>query len=244
MITRTHACALPISAVLLVRWNAGPASPKGPAVSCGRRGRGAAAAPAMVFLHGRGSAADDWTWQAPAFERDHGLLLVDLPGHYRSPLPAGRLTVDTMADAVGALLARLGEPPAHVVGLSLGGCVGLALALRAPERVRSLTLVNAGAHLRPAGPPAALRLVARLTLLATAPMSAGAALVARRLFPRPEQAALYEAAARSLARTPRRAYWAGLRALAGLDVRSAPARVRGPTPGMAGAGDAPGGRAL
>ena len=191
-----------------------------------------------MFLHGLGSCADDWTWQVPAFERDHRLLLVDLPGHYRSPLPAGRLTVDTMADAVGALLARLGEPPAHVVGLSLGGCVGLALALRAPDRVRSLTLVNAVARLRPAGPTAALRLVVRLTLLATAPMSAVAALVARGLFPRPEQAALYEAAARSLARTPRRAYWAGLRALAGFDVRTALARVRCPTLVMAGADDA------
>ena len=191
-----------------------------------------------MFLHGLGSCADDWTWQVPAFERDHRLLLVDLPGHYRSPLPAGRLTVDTMADAVGALLARLGEPPAHVVGLSLGGCVGLALALRAPERVRSLTLVNAVARLRPAGPTAALRLVARLTLLATAPMSAVAALVARGLFPRPEQAALYEAAARSLARTPRRAYWAGLRALARFDVRTLLTRVRCPTLVMAGADDA------
>jgi 3-oxoadipate enol-lactonase len=191
-----------------------------------------------VFLHGLGSCADDWTWQVPAFERDHRLLLVDLPGHYRSPLPAGRLTVETMADAVGALLARLGEPPAHVVGLSLGGCVGLALALRAPERVRSLTLVNAVARLRPAGPTAALRLIARLTLLATAPMSAVATLVARGLFPRPEQAALYEAAARSLARTPRRAYWAGLRALARFDVRTALAHVRCPTLVMAGADDA------
>jgi len=191
-----------------------------------------------VFLHGLGSCADDWTWQVPAFERDHRLLLVDLPGHYRSPLPAGRLSVDAMADAVGALLTRLGEPPAHVVGLSLGGCVGLALALRAPDRVRSLTLVNAVARLRPAGPTAALRLVVRLTLLATAPMSAVAALVARGLFPRPEQAALYEAAARSLARTPRRAYWAGLRALAGFDVRTALARVRCPTLVMAGADDA------
>src|SRR5437879_8827825 len=111
MITRTHACALPISAVLLARWNAGPASPKGPDVYYERRGRGAADAPAIVFLHGLGSCADDWTWQIPAFERDHRLLLVDLPGHYRSPLPAGPLSVDAMADAVGVLLARLGEPP-------------------------------------------------------------------------------------------------------------------------------------
>src|SRR5207245_1766268 len=92
--------------------------------------------------------ADDWTWQIPAFERDHRLLLVDLPGHYRSPLPAGALSVDAMADAVGALLARLGEPPAHVVGLSLGGCVALALALRAPERARTLSDAGRGRRRR------------------------------------------------------------------------------------------------
>src|SRR3989442_2925380 len=236
MITRTHACALPISAVLLARWNAGPASPKGPDVYYERRGRGVADAPAIVSRHGLGSCADDWTWQIPAFERDHRLLLVDLPGHYRSPLPAGALSVDAMADAVGALLARLGEPPAHVVGLSLGGAV--AVALRAPERVRSLTVVNAFARLRPASPAAVLRLVARLVLLATAPMSVVAALVARGLFPRAEQAALYEAAAHSLARTSRRTYLGGLRALAGFDARAALARVRCPTLVVAGADDA------
>lgn len=173
----------------------------------------------------------------PAFERDHRLLLVDLPGHFRSPLPAGPLTVEAMADALAMLLARLEEPPAHVVGLSLGGCVGLALALRAPERVRSLTVVNAFARLRPAGVAAALRMGARLALLATAPMSAVGAFVARGLFPRPEQAALCAAAARSLARTSRRAYLAGVRALASFDARAALAGVRCPTLVVAGADD-------
>ena len=191
-----------------------------------------------MFLHGLGSCADDWTWQIPAFEREHRLLLVDLPGHYRSPLPAGALSIDAMADAVAALLARLGEPPAHVVGLSLGGCVGLALALRAPERVRSLTVVNAFARLRPATPVGVLRFAVRVALLATAPMSSVAALVARGLFPRPEHAALYAAAARSLGRTSRRAYVAGLRALLGFDVRAALARVRCATLVVAGADDA------
>src|SRR3989441_3160358 len=160
------------------------------------------------------------------------------PGHYRSPLPAGPLTIEAMADAVAALLVRLGEPPAHVVGFSLGGCVGLALALRAPERVRSLTVVNAFARLRPASPAAVARLALRLALLATAPMSAVASLVARGLFPRPEQAALYEAAARSLGRSSRRAYFAGFRAVLGFDARAALATVRCPKLVMAGADDA------
>src|SRR2546425_6967022 len=131
MITRTHACALPISAVLLARWNAGPASPKGPEVYYERRGRGAADAPAIVFLHGLGSCADDWTWQIPAFERDHRLLLVDLPGHYRSPLPAGPLSVEAIADAGGGLPGGLRAAPAHGVRHSRGGSVALALALGA-----------------------------------------------------------------------------------------------------------------
>jgi pimeloyl-ACP methyl ester carboxylesterase len=143
-----------------------------------------------------------------------------------------------MAESVAGLLARLGEPPAHVVGLSLGGCVGLALALRAPERVRSLTIVNAFARLRPATPVGAARFALRLGLLATAPMSSVAALVARGLFPRPEQTALYRAAARSLARTSRRAYIAALRALLGFDARAALARVRCATLIVAGSDDA------
>ena len=54
-----------------------------------------------------------------------------------------------MASDVAAMLAALDTPPAHVVGLSLGGCVALALALDHPGQVRSLTLVNAFAR-RPA----------------------------------------------------------------------------------------------
>jgi pimeloyl-ACP methyl ester carboxylesterase len=191
-----------------------------------------------VFLHGLGSCAEDWVPQVAAFEADHRLVLVDLPGHYRSPLPEGRLTVDGMADAVGALLQRLGEPPAHVVGLSLGGCVALALALRAPERVRTLTIVNAFARLRPAGAAAVARLGMRMALLAAAPMSAVAALVARGLFPRPEQTALYASAVRTLGRNSRRAYFAGIRAVLRFDARAALAQVRCPTLVMAGADDA------
>ncbi|HXG03458.1 MAG TPA: alpha/beta fold hydrolase, partial [Candidatus Binatia bacterium] len=165
----------------------------------------AATAPALVLLHGLGSSSADWLFQVPVFAARYRVLAVDLPGHGRSEA-RGRLSVEGMAAAVGALLRDLGEGPAHLLGLSLGGCVALALAAAQPERVRSLVLVNAFARLRPTGARGALRLLTRLGLLAAAPMPVVAAHVARGLFPRPDQRALYERAVASLSATPRRRY--------------------------------------
>jgi 3-oxoadipate enol-lactonase len=68
-----------------------------------------------------------------------------------------------------------------------------------------------------------------MLLLGTAPMDIVAAHVARRLFPWPEQRALYESATASLAATPRHAYFAAMRALARFDARGQVAAVRHPT---------------
>jgi 3-oxoadipate enol-lactonase len=202
-----------------------------------RRGRREGTAPLVVFLHGLGSSAADWAPQLAPFGARHRLLLVDLPGHWRSALPRGRLTIATMAERVAALLERLAEPPVHVVGLSLGGCVGLELALSARTCVRSLTLVNTFARLTPPDAAGGLRLLARLVLLGTAPMSVVASLVARGLFPEPRHAHLYRLAVRSLSRTPRRAYFASVAALAAYDARSRLARVACPTLVVAGERD-------
>ena len=191
--------------------------------------RGRRSAPVVVLLHGLGSSSADWPEQLAVLEACYRVVAVDLPGHGRSALPACPLTVESMARDVAGLLVRLGEGPAHVLGLSLGACVALRLALAAPERVRSLTLVNPFARVRPAGPGDLARLVLRMLLLGTAPMSAVATHVARRLFPWPEQGALYDAAVASLAATSRRAYFAAMRALAKFDARGQVAAIRHPT---------------
>jgi 3-oxoadipate enol-lactonase len=186
--------------------------------------------PLVVLLHGLGSSSADWPEQHAVLETRYRIAAVDLPGHGRSSLPAvGALTVESMARDVAALLARLDDAPAHVLGLSLGACVALRLALAAPERVRSLTLVNPFARVQAVGPGDVARLGLRMLLLGTAPMHAVAAHVARRLFPWPEQRALYDAAVASLAATPRRAYFASMRALAGFDARGQVAAIRHPT---------------
>ncbi|MBI2493398.1 MAG: alpha/beta fold hydrolase [Candidatus Rokubacteria bacterium] len=199
-----------------------------------RRGSADPGAPAVLLLHGLGSSAADWAPQLAAFGARYRLLLPDLPGHWRSARPPGRLTVEGMAARVAALLDDLGEPPAHVVGISLGASVGLALALAAPGRVRSLTLINAFARLAPPDAAGALRMALRLVLLATAPMTAVAALVARGLFPKPGQGDLYRAAVASLSRTQRRAYLASIGALAAFDARARLREIRCPTLVLAG----------
>ncbi|MCC6187595.1 MAG: alpha/beta fold hydrolase [Anaerolineales bacterium] len=190
-----------------------------------------------MLLHGLGSSGTDWELQAPVFSQHYPVLTVDLRGHGRSPPPDGAagFTIAQMADDVAALLDHLqaaGTAPAggaYLLGLSLGGCVALALAARRPDLARALVLVNTFARLRPAGLRGLGRLLRRGWLLATAPMPVLAAYVARGLFPRPDQQDYYEQAAARLGRNPKRAYLAAMRALAGLDLRPLLPQVRCPT---------------
>src|SRR5204863_3066325 len=122
------------------------------------------------------------------------VLVVDLPAHRHSPPTRGVPSIARMAAAVEHVLDRFGIDRAHVVGLSLGGCVALSLALRAPGRVRSLVLINGFARLRPAGGRGLARGAARIALALVAPMRIVARHVAREAFPGAAQEDLRRAA--------------------------------------------------
>jgi pimeloyl-ACP methyl ester carboxylesterase len=77
----------------------------------------------------------------------------------------------------------------------------------------------------------------RMILLAVAPMPVIATRIARNLFPKPEQADLRAAAAASLSRNDKRAYWAAVRALARFDARRRLSEIRCPTLLVAGERD-------
>jgi esterase len=94
--------------------------------------------PRLVFLHGLFGQGRNWLSAAKALSADFRVLLVDLPNHGRSPW-TDHFSYLEMADAVGALL---GSEPAAVVGHSMGGKVAMALALRHPERVSRLVVVD------------------------------------------------------------------------------------------------------
>ena len=102
--------------------------------------------PPLILLHGVGDNALDWRWAMPALARSRRVYAPDLPG-------AGGSAKPESADAdyspgfferfVAAFLDAQGIGHAAVVGNSLGGLVGLRLALSEPERVTALGLVAA-----------------------------------------------------------------------------------------------------
>ncbi len=96
----------------------------------------------LLLLHGVGDNALDWQWVMPALARKHRVLALDFPGSGGSARPAN----DDYSPAfftrfVAAFLDALGVDNAAVLGNSLGGLVGLRLALSEPERVTALGLV-------------------------------------------------------------------------------------------------------
>lgn len=54
--------------------------------------------------------------------------------------------MDTVAEDAAALIKSLNAAPCHFAGLSMGGFVGMRLAARYPELVRTLTLMNTGSQ--------------------------------------------------------------------------------------------------
>jgi pimeloyl-ACP methyl ester carboxylesterase len=100
--------------------------------------------PPLLLLHGVGDNAFDWQWVMPALAHTYQVYALDLPGSGGSAKPLPDYSPAFFASFTTAFLDALGVERAAVVGNSLGGLVGLRLALSDPERVAALGLVSSG----------------------------------------------------------------------------------------------------
>lgn len=113
---------------------------------------GPAHGPLLVLGPSLGASTTVWDRQLPALAARYRVVAFDLPGHGGSPaglLPdpePGSTIVDDLAQLVLALVDYHGRDRFHYAGISLGGAIGVHLAVHHPRRLASLALICTSAH--------------------------------------------------------------------------------------------------
>ncbi|MFP4066753.1 MAG: alpha/beta fold hydrolase [Spirochaetaceae bacterium] len=117
----------------------------------------------LVVLHGLFGSGDNWRSSARVFSRKARVVLVDMPNHGMSP-HTDDMRYPSMAESVRGLIEELGLGGSFVLGHSMGGKAAMALALRHPEIVRGLVVVDIAPR---DYPPGHLEIIAGMQEVAT-----------------------------------------------------------------------------
>jgi pimeloyl-ACP methyl ester carboxylesterase len=100
--------------------------------------------PTLVLLHGFGDSFTTWEGWVKELKTQFRVISLDFPGHGLTRAPEGsRLSGENLADFVDSFAAKLALPPFAVAGNSMGGGAAWQLAVRHPDRVNALILVDA-----------------------------------------------------------------------------------------------------
>jgi len=114
--------------------------------NCHDVGHSATGQPPVLLVHGSGpgvSAWANWRLVMPELAKSRRVLAPDMVGFGFTDRPAGQVySMDVWVQQALDLLDALGVPQVDLVGNSFGGALALALAIRAPQRVRRLVLMG------------------------------------------------------------------------------------------------------
>jgi pimeloyl-ACP methyl ester carboxylesterase len=115
--------------------------------------------PPIVLIHGTGASLQTWDAWTAALAGTRRVVRFDLPGFgLTGPQPDGDYRIDTYVDLVDHFTTRLGLDHFALAGNSLGGQIAWRFAVRHPEAVTALVLVDAAGYPRTVTPPLVFRL--------------------------------------------------------------------------------------
>src|SRR5688572_21855471 len=102
----------------------------------------------LIVLHGAYMNIPTMGEIIPRLARTHKVYAVEMQGHGRTTDIARPITYQNLADDVAAFMSSVGLQRADVFGYSMGGQVGLQLAIRHPAKVNKLVAASVGYDLR------------------------------------------------------------------------------------------------
>ena len=103
--------------------------------------------PTLVLSHSLGTNFAMWNPQMAEFARHFRVLRYDTRGHGKSQVTAGPYTFDTLGRDVLALADLLGIGKFSFCGLSMGGVIGMWLAVNASYRLQKVVLCSTAAKI-------------------------------------------------------------------------------------------------
>ncbi len=101
--------------------------------------------PVIVFAHGLLWSTKIYDKQVAHFAEDYRCIAFDFRGQGQSQITKSGYDMDTLADDAIGLIEALNIDDCHYVGLSMGGFIGQRVAIKRPELLKSLTLVDTSA---------------------------------------------------------------------------------------------------
>jgi 3-oxoadipate enol-lactonase len=107
--------------------------------------------PVVTLSHSLATSLEMWRPQVAALAEHFQVLRYDMRGHGASEAPDGPYSIEMLAEDVKGLWDALGIERSYFAGLSVGGKIGLMLALNHPERVGGLVLCNTTSRIPPDG---------------------------------------------------------------------------------------------
>ncbi len=109
-------------------------------------------APVLLFVHGLGGALDNWTYNIPYFREKYRCLAIDMPGFGNSEQDDDfSYTLKWYTDILKAFIEKMEVEKATLIGNSMGGHTVAYTAIRHPEIVERLVLVDASGTFGPKG---------------------------------------------------------------------------------------------
>jgi pimeloyl-ACP methyl ester carboxylesterase len=98
--------------------------------------------PVLVLVHGLGASAESWRDSIRYLARGYRVVALDLPGYGKSDKPRSNYSIEYHAAALNDFIDALGRDKVALVGNSMGGWIAAMVALKNPEKISHLILVD------------------------------------------------------------------------------------------------------